>query len=53
MLCKVYSITVIKSVQNITNNKIGEQQGRSIDGMGCVDQIFSLRVVVEELLEKA
>ncbi len=32
--------------------KINEEQGDFRKGRGCVDQIFSFRMVVEKILEK-
>ncbi|MCP4337615.1 MAG: reverse transcriptase family protein, partial [Desulfobulbaceae bacterium] len=49
---KVYCRVVIERVRERTEKWVGEEQGGFRKGRGCVDQIFSLRCVVEKCLEK-
>ncbi|MCP3680826.1 MAG: reverse transcriptase family protein [Gammaproteobacteria bacterium] len=49
---KIYSRMVIDRVRNITEKLVGEEQGGFRKGRGCVDQIFTLRHIVEKCLEK-
>ncbi len=49
---KVYGKVIIERVQRLTGKKISEEQGGSRKGRGCVDQIFSFRMVVEKTLAK-
>ncbi len=48
---KVYGQVIIERVQRLTEEKIGEKRGFR-KGRGCVDQIFSFRMVVEKILAK-
>ncbi len=45
---KVYGKVITERVQRLTEEKIGEEQGGFRKGRGCVDQIFSFRMVVEK-----
>ncbi len=38
---KVYDKTIIRRVQEITNDKVSEEQGEFRTGKGCVHQIFN------------
>ncbi len=49
---KVYEKVITERVQQLTEEKISEEQGDLRKGMGCADQIFSFRMVVEKILEK-
>ncbi len=49
---KVYGKVIIERVQRLTEKKISEEQGGFRKGSGCVDQIFSFRMVVEKILAK-
>ena len=49
---KVYGKIVIERVQKITESSISEEQGGFRKGRGCVDQIFSLRMIIEKMLVK-
>ncbi len=49
---KVYGEVITERVQRLTEEKISEEQGGFRKGRGCVDKIFSLRMVVEKILEK-
>ncbi len=49
---KVYGKIITERVQRLTEEKIGEEQGGFRKRRGCVDQIFSFRMVVEKILEK-
>ncbi|MCP4268419.1 MAG: hypothetical protein GY777_23060 [Candidatus Brocadiaceae bacterium] len=44
---KVYGKIVIERVQMITESKVSQEQGGFRKGKGCIDQIFSLRMTVE------
>ncbi len=46
---KVYGKVITERVQRLTEEKISEEQGGFIKGRGCVDQIFSFRMVVEKI----
>ncbi len=46
---KVYGKLIIERVQRLTEEKISEEQGFR-KGRGCVDHIFSFRMVVEKIL---
>ncbi len=48
---KLYGKVITERVQQATEEKISEEQGFR-KGRGCVDQIFSFRVVVEKILAK-
>ncbi len=37
---------------NITDKRVGDEQGGFWKGMGCVDQIFTVKILVEKYLEK-
>ncbi len=47
---KVYGKVIIERVQRLTEEKINEEQGSFRKGRGCMDQIFSFRMVVEKIL---
>ncbi len=49
---KVYGKVIIDRMQRLTEEKISEEQGDFRKGRGCVDQIFSFRMVVEKILAK-
>ncbi len=49
---KAYGKVIIGRVQRLTEEKISEEQGGCRKGRGCVDQIFSFRMVVEKILAK-
>ncbi len=49
---KVYGKVTIERVQRLTEGKISEEQEGFRKGRGCVDQIFSFRMVVEKILAK-
>ncbi len=49
---KVYGKVIIERVQQLTEEKISEEQGGFSKERGCVDQIFSFRMVVEKILAK-
>ncbi len=36
----------------ITDKSVGEEQGGFRKGRGCVDQIFTVKILVEKYLEK-
>ncbi len=48
---KVYG-KIITEVQRLTEEKISEEQGCFRKGRGCVDQIFSFRMVVEKNIKR-
>lgn len=49
---KVHARVVTQRLQKITDDKIGEEQGGFRKGRGCVDQIASMRLLVEKYLAK-
>ena len=49
---KIYGRELIEKVKNITNNLIGEEQCGFRDGRGCVDQVFTLKILAEKYSEK-
>ncbi len=49
---KVYGKVIIERVQQLTEEKISEEQGGFGKGRGCVGQIVSFRMVVEKILAK-
>ncbi len=49
---KIYGKVITEKVRQLTEEKISEEQGGFREGRGCVDQIFSFRMVVEKILEK-
>ena len=49
---KVYGKVVIERVKAITESCVSEEQGAFQKGRGCVDQIFTLRMIVEKMLAK-
>ncbi len=42
---KVYGEVIIERVQRLTEEELSEEQGGFRKGRGCVDQIFSLRMI--------
>ncbi len=48
----VFGKVIIERVQQLTEEKISEEQGDFRKGRGCVDQIFSFMMVVEKILAK-
>ncbi len=49
---KVYVKVITERVQQLTEEKINEEQGGFRKGRGCVDKKFSFRMVVEKYLRK-
>ena len=49
---KVYGRVVIERVKEITRGKIGEEQGGFIEGRGCIDQIFTVKMMAEKYIGK-
>ncbi len=49
---KVYGKVITERVQRLTEEKISEEQRGLRKGRGCVDQIFSFRMVVKKMLAK-
>ena len=49
---KVYARVVVDRLQKVTDDAIGEEQGGFRKGRGCVDQIASMRLLVEKYLAK-
>ncbi len=49
---KVYGKVVIERVQRLTEEIISEEQRDIRKGRGCVDQIFSFKMVVRKILTK-
>ncbi len=49
---KVYGKVIIERVRRLTEEKISNEQGGFRKGRGCVEQVFSFRIVVEKILAK-
>ena len=49
---KVYGRIIIERVREITEEKISKEQGGFMKGKGCIDQIFSVKMLVEKYLGK-
>ncbi len=49
---KMFGRIIIERVREITRGKIGEEQGGFIEGRGCVDQIFTVKLLAEKYIEK-
>ncbi len=49
---EVYEKVIIERVQRLTEEKISEEQGDFRRGRGCVDHIFSFRMVIKKILAK-
>ena len=49
---KLYGRVLIGRVKRVTEKNIGEEQGGFREGRGCVDQVFTLRMVAEKYREK-
>lgn len=49
---KLYAKALIERVMNETDKKIWDVQAGFRKGMGCMDQVFSLRCVSEKMLAK-
>ena len=49
---KLYGRVLIERVKQVTEMRIGEEQGGFRVGRGCVDQVFTLRLIEEKFREK-
>lgn len=49
---KVYGRTLIEKVKRITDVQMGEEQCGFRDGRGCVDLVFTLKILAEKFSEK-
>src|SRR5678816_1578033 len=49
---KVYGRILIERVRGLTEGRMGEEQGGFREGRGCVDQVFTLKMLVEKSLER-
>ena len=49
---KVYGRVVIERVKERTRNIIGEEQGGFLEGRGCVDQIYTVKTMIEKYIGK-
>ena len=49
---KVYGRLIIERVKEITRGVIGGEQGAFMDGRGCVDQIHTVRLMIEKYICK-
>ena len=49
---KVYGRILTERLMKVTEGKVSEEQGGFRKGKGCVDQIFAIRMIVEEYLAK-
>ncbi len=49
---KIYGRILNEEMMKITDKSVGAEQGGFRKGRGCVDQIFAVKIVVEQYLEK-
>src|ERR1700755_3177614 len=49
---KIYGKVLVAKVKELTRERVGEEQGGVREGRGCVDQVFTLRMIGEKLREK-
>ena len=49
---KIYAGILVERVRRVTEGLIGEEQGAFRSGRGCVDHIFTLKQMIEEMREK-
>src|ERR1700755_879090 len=49
---KIYGRVLVSRVKELTKERVGEEQGGFREGRGCVDQVFTLRMIGENLREK-
>ncbi len=49
---KVYGRIFTERLMEVTEGKVGKEQGGFKKGRGCVDQIFTIKRLVEEYLGK-
>ena len=49
---KVYGMVLIERVKDITDCRISREQGAFRKGKGCIDQIFTVKMVAEKYLAK-
>ncbi len=47
---KVYGRILTERLMDVTEGKVSEEQGGFRKGRGCVDQIFAMKMLVEEYL---
>lgn len=43
---------VIERVGEISEGRIGGEQGGPMEGRGCTDQIFTVKMIAEKYIEK-
>ena len=49
---KVYGMVLVERVKEITECRISREQGAFMKGKGCIDQIFTVKMVAEKYLAK-
>ncbi len=49
---KVYGRILTERLMEVTDGKVSEEQGDFRKGRGCINQIFAMKRLVEEYLEK-
>ena len=49
---KVYGRVLTERLMEVTEGKVSEDQGGFKKGKGCIDQIFAIKIMGEEYLEK-
>ena len=47
---KVYGRVLTERLMEVTEGKVSEEQGGFRKGKGCVDQMFAIKIIVEEYL---
>ncbi len=49
---KIYGRILTERLMQVTEKKVGDEQGRFRKGKSCVDQIFTLKMLMEEYFGK-
>src|SRR5678815_366251 len=49
---KIYAGILVERVHRVAEGLIGEEQGALRSGRGCMDQIFTLKHMIEKMREK-
>ena len=49
MIGKIYGKVLVRRMKELTSEGMGEEQGGFRESRGCVDQVFTLRLITEKL----
>ena len=49
---KIYAGILVERVRRVIEGLIGKEQGAFRSGRGCVDQIFTLKQMIEKMREE-